>query len=958
MEMDYFRSKRFLDTLLDWEIGKVPSGRLEDYLPRMRCLLNRLGNPEKSFTSIIVGGTNGKGTVSSLLAAFLRTSGKRVGLYTSPHLHTIRERIQIDGDVVDKDRWARGVTELYERSRQFESEGLGAISKFEALTGLAAHLFSEDDVEFGIFEVGLGGRYDATNAWDSSLAVLTRIQLDHTAVLGNTLTEIASEKLPIARPGFPLLTISGQEEEVDRYLREASRDTGVELEFVSETEFRSRNLDLPDKDGTRPAAYFENGRLALAAALLLVGRDLSDRGISETAQAYFWPGRFEVAKKSPWTVLDGAHNPSGAVALVEDLRQRAGAWTFLVGVNSGHDARGILRALQPLAQKVILTQSVHPKAMTVDALKECLPGGMIARSEPEILVAMEQVDPNENLCVMGSLHLVAQAREALSLPLERDGFSEDVLQESLICLEIACDNLGVACERVSDNGNVLAGDFLTGGTDAGAIGRADAVEMAQCNLDDRIVGTLHRGGKVVVEPRPFLIVQHLVVQGTGLGIIIHLLLVRMTPSLARNAQRRFGKAGVLDRATKAVGFVIGVDAARLMPEEVHLAILVIVMDGAFRRVHRQVFVMRAKPIAMRIGIAEDPGLQHLVGRIADPRHLVRRAEGRLFDLGEIVVGIAVQLDLAHLDQRIILVRPDLGQVEGIECGRFGLGLGHDLDEHRPAGEIAIFNLAEQRLLIAFTRMADDLGGLAVGIMAMALLRLEVELDPEAFAVPVPQRIGVAAIAVHEGRVLRQAAIRHQDRHLMQRFGMTPPEVPHGRRAAQVGARVTLLSVNEVRELQGIADKEDGRVVAHHIPVALVGIEFQRKAAHVAFIVGRALFASHGGKAGQHLGLLAGFGKDRCAAVLADVMGHGEGAEGAPALGMDDPFGNAFAVLMGQLFKQLIVLHQQRTARAGGFAVLVRNYRGAGRGGHPGAGGLVIHAMRSLVGSADCRHHVA
>ncbi len=453
--MDYFRSKRFLDTLLDWEIGKVPSGRLEDYLPRMQGLLNRLGNPEKSFTSIIVGGTNGKGTVSSLLAAFLRTAGKRVGLYTSPHLHTIRERIQIDGEVVDKDRWARGVTELYERSRQFESEGLGAISKFEALTGLTAHLFSEDDVEFGIFEVGLGGRYDATNAWDSSLAVLTRIQLDHTAVLGNTLTEIASEKLPIARPGCPLLTISGQAEEVGRYLREACRDTGVELEFVSETEFHGRNLDLPDKDGTRPAAYFENGRLALAAALLLVGRDLSDRGISETAQAYFWPGRFEVAKKSPWTVLDGAHNPSGTAALVEDLRQRAGAWTFLVGVNSGHDARGILRALQPLAQKVILTQSVHPKAMTVDALKECLPGGMIARSEPEILVAMEQVDPNGNLCVMGSLHLVAQAREALSLPLERDGFSEDVLQESLICLEIACDNLGVACERVSDNGNVL-----------------------------------------------------------------------------------------------------------------------------------------------------------------------------------------------------------------------------------------------------------------------------------------------------------------------------------------------------------------------------------------------------------------------------------------------------------------------------------------------------------------------
>ena len=92
--MDYFRSKRYLDTLPDWEIGKVPSGNFEDYLPRMRCLLNRLENPQKAFTSVIVGGTNGKGTVSSLLAVFLRTAGKRVGLYTSPHLHTIRERFK------------------------------------------------------------------------------------------------------------------------------------------------------------------------------------------------------------------------------------------------------------------------------------------------------------------------------------------------------------------------------------------------------------------------------------------------------------------------------------------------------------------------------------------------------------------------------------------------------------------------------------------------------------------------------------------------------------------------------------------------------------------------------------------------------------------------------------------------------------------------------------------------
>ncbi len=132
--MDYFRSKRFLDTLKDWETGNAPPGPVAHYMPRMRALLDRLDRPQERFRSIIVGGTNGKGTVSSLLAALLRASGKRVGLYGSPHLHTVRERIQIDGQVLEKAVWAEGLTELYERSRLFEQEGFGAFTRFEALT--------------------------------------------------------------------------------------------------------------------------------------------------------------------------------------------------------------------------------------------------------------------------------------------------------------------------------------------------------------------------------------------------------------------------------------------------------------------------------------------------------------------------------------------------------------------------------------------------------------------------------------------------------------------------------------------------------------------------------------------------------------------------------------------------------------------------------------------------------
>ena len=155
--MDYFLAKRYLDALPDWEVGRSALGPIEHYLPRMRALLARLGEPQQGFRSVIVGGTNGKGTVASLLAALLQTQGHSVGLYTSPHLHTQRERIRINGEILSKDQWAAATAQLDDCTRDFEREDLEGFSKFEAVTGLAAWVFAEQGVDFGIFEVGLGG---------------------------------------------------------------------------------------------------------------------------------------------------------------------------------------------------------------------------------------------------------------------------------------------------------------------------------------------------------------------------------------------------------------------------------------------------------------------------------------------------------------------------------------------------------------------------------------------------------------------------------------------------------------------------------------------------------------------------------------------------------------------------------------------------------------------------------
>ena len=454
--MDYFRAKRYLDALPDWEVGRPALGPIEDYLPRMRALLTRLGDPQTRFRSVIVGGTNGKGTVASLLAAILKGLGHTVGLYTSPHLHTQRERIRIDGEILSKEQWADAVSHLDDCTRDFGREALGSFSKFEALTGLAAHLFAQQDMEFGIFEVGLGGRYDATNAWDSELAVLTTIGLDHTDLLGNTVEEIAADKLHIARSGRSLVTTATQTPKVMDLIRQTCATQEVELQIAA-TEWPLGHLT------GQPATYAVNAQLALEAAQGLV-QGIEDEIAQQVVAAHHWPGRFEVAQEKPLVLLDGAHNPAAAEALAKELQRLGDAWVLVIGAGTGHDASGILRALAPVAQRVLLTSSDHPRALAPAALADLAPDGLAVEQEPANSEALKRAlalaGPKGRVCVAGSLHLVARAREFFSLPGERDGITEDMALENLECVVEAGLRQGLTCDWISDDGTRLK---LSGG---------------------------------------------------------------------------------------------------------------------------------------------------------------------------------------------------------------------------------------------------------------------------------------------------------------------------------------------------------------------------------------------------------------------------------------------------------------------------------------------------------------
>jgi dihydrofolate synthase/folylpolyglutamate synthase len=415
-------------------------------LSRMVDLLEKLGRPQEQFQSVHIAGTKGKGSTSAMVESVLRTAGYHTALYTSPHLHTFRERIRVDGQLIGK----RELVDVL-RASMPAIESTPGVTAFEVMTALGFVYFARQEVDWAVLEVGLGGRLDATNVVRPQVCGITSLSFDHTELLGHTLSLIAWEKAGIAKAGVPLVS-APQEPEAMEVIQQVCGDIGARLVTVGQdwlVEGSSRDLSGQIFDVLRVADNLELKNLripflgrhqltnagvavAMLAELNRTGLEITEPALREGLASARWPGRFEVLNESPILVVDSAHNADSARKLLAALTEwfpapprRRTALVF--GASADKDIAGMLQVfLGPENErlsidKIIVTRSGHPRAAPVESLLESvrsydLPIPITAHDTLDETLddVLEWAEPDDLISVTGSIFVVAQARRAWS----------------------------------------------------------------------------------------------------------------------------------------------------------------------------------------------------------------------------------------------------------------------------------------------------------------------------------------------------------------------------------------------------------------------------------------------------------------------------------------------------------------------------------------------------------------
>lgn len=399
-------------------------------LRRIERLCALLGNPQDTLKIVHVAGTNGKGSVSTMLSSIFQESGYKTGLFTSPYITDFCERIQVDGQPVSQDALVKMVERIRPYVLQMEEEGQ-VVTEFEMITAVAFQYFADSQCDIVVLEVGLGGRLDSTNVIARPLvSVITSISLDHTAILGGTIAQIAAEKAGIIKENGVTVTTSGQPmEALEVIMQESAKkhnvlrtpnlgairpaETGL---FGNAFEYGGQSFAT----GLPGAHQIQNAVLAIEAARAVHsgGFPVSETAVRDGIQKAALPARLEVLSRNPLVILDGAHNTGGMKALCEFLIQNKGhrKITAVMGMLSDKNYREIVAQIAPLCQSVIAVPIDNPRALSPEVL-----GGEAAKYCKDVSAchtytealdrAIGEVDPNKMTIICGSLYLAGAIRQ-------------------------------------------------------------------------------------------------------------------------------------------------------------------------------------------------------------------------------------------------------------------------------------------------------------------------------------------------------------------------------------------------------------------------------------------------------------------------------------------------------------------------------------------------------------------
>lgn len=397
-------------------------------LDRVNRLLDRLGRPDRQFRSIHIAGTKGKGSTAAMIESGLRAAGYRSGLYTSPHMHTFRERMRVNGELIAREDFAATFETVEPQIKSVEG-----LTWFELVTCLAFTYFARAQIDVGVIEVGLGGRFDATNVLQPIVSVITSLSLDHMQLLGSTLEQIAFEKAGIIKPNTPVVS-SPQRAEALAVVEKTALERNAPLVVVGRdvtferlaSSIDGQKFSLTDQNGADHtykipllgAHQISNAATAVATLKMAEqhGLSITNESIENGLVEVQWPGRLEILNRDPLLVVDGAHNADSAQKLAQSLRDIFGdrVWTLIIGISADKDIPAILDALLPIAGHVIVTRAHNVRAADLESLAaEVVRHNIRPSIADDVRGAITQALADQTaMIVTGSIFTVADAREA------------------------------------------------------------------------------------------------------------------------------------------------------------------------------------------------------------------------------------------------------------------------------------------------------------------------------------------------------------------------------------------------------------------------------------------------------------------------------------------------------------------------------------------------------------------